>query len=86
MFVIFAALAAIWGLVIYRAGSQSLRVHYLMGVLLVAKDTHTAELGWHVSFDTGQRTPRGLERRVLPVHLLEGPSVLHGNHEKTWLV
>ncbi len=37
MFVLFAALAAIWGLVVYKAGSQSLRVHYLMGVLILAK-------------------------------------------------
>lgn len=37
MFVVFAALAATWGLIVYKAGSQSLRVHYLMGILLLAK-------------------------------------------------
>lgn len=37
MFVLFAALASVWGVLLYKAGSQAQRVHYLMGVLLLAK-------------------------------------------------
>lgn len=37
MFVLFAALGSIWATVIYKSRSQAHRVHYLMGVLILAK-------------------------------------------------
>ena len=37
MFVFFAALASVWSFMVYKAGNQALRVHYLMGVLIIAK-------------------------------------------------
>ena len=37
MFVLYAALGSVWGMVIWRAKGQAMRIHYFMGLLLVAK-------------------------------------------------
>ena len=37
MFVLFAALGAVWGVTLYRARAQAHRIHYLMAVLVGAK-------------------------------------------------
>ena len=37
MFILFASLGSVWCAVVYKAHAQAHRVHYLMGVLIIAK-------------------------------------------------
>jgi hypothetical protein len=37
MFVLYAVLGSVWVMVVYRARGQAMRIHYLMGLLLLAK-------------------------------------------------
>ena len=85
MFVLFAALAAIWGLVIYRAGSQSLRVHHLMGVLIVAKTLTLLSLAGMYHLIRARGHPEGWNIAYYLFTFLRGLLFFTVNHHPIWL-